>query len=74
MPVLSYLNDIVITHDADTIRLMASLYALTVNNINGRLEGNPPAFVPHNPTIDEQNRFVVSYLHAYTFLVPLLNG
>ena len=74
MPVLNYLDDLVVTHEADTIRLMASLYALTINGINGRLEGNPPAFVPHNPTQDQQHKFVVSYLHAYTFLVPLMNN
>ena len=73
MTVLMYCDDIFFTNDTHVIRLIASLYAVTINNIDSRLEGNPPAFVPIDPTVEDSRRYYDSYVIAFDFLAPLYN-
>ena len=71
MAVIFYCDDIAISHPMDAVRLIASLYSVTINHLNSRLEGNPIAFVPINPTNQEILDFNEDYLRAYEFLIPI---
>ena len=71
MPLTFYCDDIVVSGPMDAIKLVASLYAVTINRLDSRLEGNSAAFIPINPSYREMLSFNQDYLEAYTFLIPL---
>lgn len=77
MPLI-YLGDQIFfqgsVNDFNTLSLYASLHAGSIRGLQLELRGNPPVFVPFDPTPDTLWLFYYDFVCAFEQLVPVIES
>lgn len=68
MPLFTFIDDVIFDGSEDEFKklvLCASLYAVLVLDLNAELRGDPPAYLPVNPSPYVWSEFELEYRRAF---------